>query len=210
MNVLFVRHALSIANERRLVTGGVNDSLSEEGIRQALDLRAWMQFFDFKIEKFITSHWARARQTAFLLWPNVDWVTEERVGETNAGSVSASKLEDFLLSHPNFYNNPENNYPNGESHLDLKKRVIEWLHENLNSGHKNILVVTHAGPICCVLHEILSIPMVYFPISLPNNASLTIIKIKANGGQIDGRICLFSKISLRREAQKILSIIKND
>ena len=53
MNIFFIRHAVSKANEKKLITGYVDDVLSDEGIHQALDLKAWIQNFDFKIEKMV-------------------------------------------------------------------------------------------------------------------------------------------------------------
>ena len=184
MRLFLFRHGLSNANKARLVTGTPEDSLSFEGIEQAKRLATWIEKVNIKADFYTFSHWQRAQQTAKYIFADVSWHEDRRIGETFAGSVAALPLQQFLQEQPDFYLNPENHYPDGESHLDLQQRVQTWFHELVDSSYRNVVAVTHAGPIACILHDILDIPMSRFPAILPQNATLTVIDAERKGGKI--------------------------
>jgi len=209
MKLYLVRHAKSHANQFGLVTGLIDDSLTKEGCNQAIELSHWLSAFDINIDKFITSQWERAKQTAYLLYPNEPWVVDNRVGETNAGDVANIKLEKFLECNPKFYLNPENKYPNGESHIDLNIRVISWMYDILQSGNQQVLLVAHAGPICCILQKILGISMEFFPKLMPDNASLTLVEVDEIDGRIKGELLLHSRMPEARDLKRIQEAVRN-
>lgn len=174
-----VRHGHSVSNERKYVTGTIFDKLSEAGISQVVELEKILRKANISANHYYVSQWDRAKETANIINSNINWIEDKRIGETNAGDVKEFVLEDFLKKYPNFYSDNSNHYPNGESHIDLNKRVIEWFNEIINEVAENdkIMVVTHSGPISCILQYITSIGMNKFPFFLVDNASLTIIEI---------------------------------
>jgi broad specificity phosphatase PhoE len=63
--------------------------------------------------------------------------------------------KDAIMEKIRFHKlNREVPYPNGESGLDLEKRVTGFVHRTLNSiRHGNVLVVTHYGVIETILRR---------------------------------------------------------
>lgn len=179
MRLILIRHGRSIANEQKLVTGTTIDSLSATGIMQAQALRDWLKEMNISADHFVTSQWKRAQETANILFPDISWKVDNRVGETNAGKVADWPLDKFLSQYPDFYTNHLNKYPQGESHDGLYTRSIQWLEETViqASESNTVVLVAHSGPISCILQYISSIPMEKFPAFIPMNASISVIEV---------------------------------
>lgn len=182
MNLYLIRHGRSVANDQKLVTGSIRDELTSQGVNQVADLKKWIKGINLEGSMFVTSQWKRAQQTADILWPEVEWTIDSSIGETNAGSVREWELNHFLRQHPDFYKTPSASYPDGESHDQLNDRVKHWLDNSLISteNNDNLIVVTHSGPISCLLQYVANVSMDNFPAFLPANASLSIIEFPEN------------------------------
>jgi broad specificity phosphatase PhoE len=192
MIMYLIRHGRSMANERRLVTGTPADSLSHAGRRQAEALGAWLTEQSVRPERFLVSHWNRARETAACIYPDAQWLIDPRLGETNAGSVADFPLERFVREHPFFYDHPTNVYPGGESHLDLNGRVQTWLNDQLQQSCRSVAVVAHSGSISCLLQHVLQIDMASFPALLPAHATVSIVHFSLLDSVWKGRLAGFS------------------
>ncbi len=178
MIIYLLRHGYSTANYLNLVTGTPKDELTNIGSSGAEKMRTW--FLEAKIEPdaFFVSHWMRARQTAEILFPNAPWMTDMRIGETDAGEVADQPLDQFISSWPDFYNSPENSYPGGESHAILNNRVQDFLGDIIELNKNSILIVAHAGPISCILQKVMNMDMCNFPAFIPAHSSLSIIEYR--------------------------------
>ncbi|WER45182.1 phosphoglycerate mutase family protein [Cupriavidus sp. WKF15] len=180
MRLYLFRHGLSEANIARRVTGTPEDPLSAQGVNQARAMAPWIEAAAICPDRFLTSQWRRAQETARLLFPTAEWEIDPRLGETDAGAVANAPLDSFLHDYPDFYSDYRNAYPGGESHATLNERVLDWLHSLRVQGISDtaaseIAVVSHSGPIACLLQQALSIGMERFPALLPAHASLTIL-----------------------------------
>lgn len=191
MRLALIRHGLSVANTENLVTGTVHDALCAIGAEQAQALSEWLGCSFFDGAELITSQWLRAQQTAAVLTEK-PWSVDSRIGETNAGIVSQTKLADFLQDYPDFYENPSNRYPKGESHNELNSRVLEWIDERLDLGIESTIAVTHSGPISCIIQATTGLSMDSFPAFCPLNASLSIVEISRNSNSFRGKLICFS------------------
>lgn len=182
MILYMIRHAKSIGNEKELVTGTVFDNISQNGMQELEKAKVWFDEAEIKGDYYFTSQWQRAEQTGKMLWPDVVWQNDKRLGETDAGIVADWHLNDFLNKYPDFYDNNDSPYPGGESHNDLNERVLLWLNEILIEYPVNskIIIVTHSGPISCILQKALKINMDHFPVFLPLNCSLSILDMVNN------------------------------
>lgn len=188
MIVYLVRHGLSAANVARRVTGTPADGLTDAGRRQAQDLGHWVREAGIRPDLFLVSHWQRARETANLIFPEAEWLEERRLGETDAGSVADLPLDGFLASWPDFYASPANKYPEGESHLALDERVQALWADLCARQAQSLFIVTHSGPISCVLQHVLGIGMDRFPAFLPTHASVSVLEA---GAGPDGEVGYF-------------------
>ena len=188
MKLFLIRHGLSEANEVQLVTGTPNDILSTKGIDEVARLNRWLRKCPVQIDCYVSSQWERA----YHLFPDANWYIDPRIGETDAGIVANWKLDRFLSQYPHFYSTPENRYPGGESHVDLNKRVLDFLYNVVDIGYCSCAAVTHSGPISCILQHLLGIEMSSFPVFLPSHASLTLVEAYLKDGNIAGRLLTFS------------------
>jgi broad specificity phosphatase PhoE len=175
MRLVLVRHGLSMANMAGLVTGTPEDTLSPEGVTQARRTGELFKRLSLRGDHYLTSHFRRAQQTASLVLPDASFEVDSRLGETNAGAVAELTLSRFLEEWPDFYQDNSNTYPGGESHMDLNRRVLDWLAEARARHTGQVVVVTHAGPIACLLQDALGIPMDRFPALKAHNASVSVI-----------------------------------
>ncbi len=192
MKLYLFRHGYSMANKNKLVTGTPADRLNDIGISQAKCLGDWVKALMISADRYVVSHWGRAQETASAIFPGISWEVDERIGETDAGSVANLPLEEFLVGNPDFYDNPENKYPDGESHIDLNERVVDWLLEQLDQGYASVVAVTHSGPISCLLQHIHGVGMDKFPVFLPLHATLTVLNFEQVDGQWLGKLKAFS------------------
>lgn len=192
MILYLVRHGYSFANQKRLVTGTPDDELNDLGRRQAVRLAGWLKKWGMEPERFIVSHWRRAIETAAILFPEAPWEVDARLGETDAGYVADIPVSKFMGEYPSFYGDPGNIYPGGESHIDLNNRVLEWVNEQLANPCRSILIVSHSGPISCMLQYVQRLDMSSFPAYRPQHATLSIIQFRVVNGDWKGRVTGFS------------------
>jgi broad specificity phosphatase PhoE len=196
MEIFLVRHGQSVANVAGKVTGTTNDPLTELGRQQVSRLSevfcryGWLDF-----DGYFCSHWRRAQESLQILFSGSTFSVDPRLGETDAGEVADWQLSLFLEARPDFYTDPALTYPGGESHLMLNDRVLGWFAECSVkvSNRKRLLVVSHSGPICCLLQHALNMGMDSFPALLPGHASLTILEVCADS-LVRPRIKTFSML----------------
>ena len=182
MILYLIRHGKSYANISKLVTGNINDELCDQGIHESKKLAAWLTNSNIAGDYYFTSQWKRAQQTAKYLWPHVKWDIDSRVGETDAGIVSNWPLDQFLSEYPDFYNNSKTKYPRGESHSDLNIRVLSWLQDmfEIVPQSSKLVLVSHSGPISCILQYVMGLSMKNFPEYLALNSSISIVDFPNN------------------------------
>jgi len=177
MDLFLLRHGRSVANERGLVTGSRHDALAPEGQEQARQAVALIARHGLAFTFHVVSDWRRAQETAGIFCPEARFAVDARLGETDAGDAAEMPLAAFNRRYPEFWSDfsPQRRYPGGESHQDLYARVADWFEEldRTAPDDASVLAVTHAGPICVLLHCICRTDMRHFPMFLARNASLT-------------------------------------
>lgn len=102
---------------------------------------------------------SRCRKLASLLdTTNIHF--DERLKELDFGNwelekwdkIDSKKLQKWMDDFVNV------NCPGGESYLELTKRVTEWWEEIIQKDHEEVVVITHAGVIRCLLSYVLEVP----------------------------------------------------
>lgn len=150
MTLTVIRHGQTTMNEKDLVCGITNASLTSLGIQEAKTasdkLKSELSNKGFMFDKIISSPLLRAKQTAEILSQgfNLEISYDERLTEQNYGIFEGKSRfnEDYLKIRSQF----AVRYPEGESMLDLTQRVYPLLMELKNqNSYEHILLVTHGG-----------------------------------------------------------------
>jgi broad specificity phosphatase PhoE len=156
MKLYFVRHGESQANNKGLMTGQMDVSLTEEGMKQA-ELTEQMLPKDFNL--IFCSDLIRCKETAALINKNLNLpiIYDARLRERTFGKIEGSKWDDFSedLKEKDKYQTYDYREYGGESAKDVENRVFEFIKElQRNYRKEKIIVVTHAGVIR-LLHHLL-------------------------------------------------------
>ncbi|WP_025601172.1 histidine phosphatase family protein [Burkholderia sp. WSM2230] len=185
MDLLLIRHGQSVANEKGLLISTDKDGLTELGKTQSINLAATLDRFGFKPSRFYCSPWARARQTAELLFDAATPIIyDARLAETHPGKYASWLELEFNRAFPDFNGNIRNRYEDGESHLEMAERVQAWVESEVRP-HVNesglTAAVAHGGPISVVLQHLLGVPIeTHYPSFTVPNASFTYLKWRAD------------------------------
>ena len=150
MKLTLIRHAKSIYNEKRLLQGQVDCSLSENGLNETKE-KAKNFPTDFDI--CFCSPLKRTKQTAEILVPYLNVIYDKRIIERGLGDWENTPNTDekkFLMQNKTVP-------PNGETFEDFDGRILEFLEMIKNNyNEEKILIVTHGGVIYGI-HRILGL-----------------------------------------------------
>lgn len=142
VQIKYFVHGTTTDNSAKLATGWLPGELSEKGISQAKTLAEIIKDEHFDIA--ICSDLNRAIQSANIDFAgrNITILQDGRIRECNYGDLNGkdSKLVNFAehIIKP---------FPNGESLLDVEKRIkdfLNYLKENFNN--KKVAIVAHRAP----------------------------------------------------------------
>lgn len=145
-----IRHGCTEANEKKLYCGSTDVPLSEEGVEG-------LKKIHYQAPKdciFITSGMERTRQTLHCLFGDVPYITDPRFREIDFGAFEMKSYEE-LKDDPDYQewisgDNDQNVPPEGESGIQLKKRVIEGLLE-LQKESRDVVLIAHGGVIASIM-----------------------------------------------------------
>lgn len=151
MSIYFTRHGESEDNKSSIIGG--NSSLTEKGIEYSILLGEYLKS---RISNIWTSDLNRTKETAKHAFPNHTTTVYENLNEIFSGNYESLDLNTIKIYHPTEYKTRNedklnNKYPNGESYVDLQKRV-EPLLKIIPNG---TLIITHKA-VCRVIHSFLT------------------------------------------------------
>lgn len=153
--LILLSHGESTAQEDNIVSGQVNDPLSECGKAEAIE--AGKSLADYDIDVVYCSDLERCQDTANIVMAgnhfsdNVELILVQELRERSFGSLEGTPYpvvrkelppKKYKLWNRDYFEAP----PQGESLQDVEQRVIPFLKANafpLADDNKNILVVTH-------------------------------------------------------------------
>lgn len=161
VDLLLVRHERTSYNEESRYQGSLDLGLTETGRERARLLR---RVLDKKLsDEFVvwSSTLRRSRETATLVFPNREIRSDPRLIELNFGRVEGlthEEAEEKLgSSYREWVRSPaEGAPPGGESMLELRERLLDWLAEL--RGRNMHVVVTHLVPIKTLMSVALQVP----------------------------------------------------
>ena len=158
--IYFVRHGQTKANVKQLLFGRLDWDLTRKGIKQAKHAAKYLIEVGLKpastLDYIISSPLKRAKHTAIIISKKIGIkkiIIDKNIIEKSEGIWEGKSFWDVRKEDPKNYHkwlkNPfKNKPPKGESVEDLNKKVKKFYKTVLKKYlGKNIIVVTHSGPI---------------------------------------------------------------
>ena len=151
-----IRHGMTEANENGIYIGKTDLPLSPKG---AADLAAKMDEFDYpSVHRVYTSPLLRCRETADILFPEIEIVPVDDFRELDLGEFEG-KTVDELLKRDDYKawlkGGKDVRPPKGESLEEMTARTYTGLHnvimDMMESGLTHCALITHAGIISNML-----------------------------------------------------------
>jgi broad specificity phosphatase PhoE len=175
--LLLIRHAECVGNVAGELSPAAHSGLTARGLRQAASVRARLASQNRNVAALFASPLQRAVATCDVVFPGVKPVLDPRLAEVNAGDMCvAANCKVDIAGYVSA------RFPGGESYGDVFERVAQFLEDSLgDAAGRELAVVAHGGPIVCMLHLLLDIPLTRFPGFRIDNASITEIEIETSG-----------------------------
>lgn len=163
MRVYLVRHGETELNRQGCYYGRTDVSLTAGGRQQAKELA---DFFEkISLDRVICSPLKRAVSTAELILPDrfqhLD--TDDRLAEQDFGLFEGRTYEQLKQQYPAELEAWQKDYhgyriPQGESFLDVRNRVEDFLEELCKGQSTRVLLVAHKGTFGHLLAAALHLP----------------------------------------------------
>ena len=140
VKITYFVHGTTTDNENHISTGWNQGELSELGVKQSEELREVVKKDKFDV--IFSSDLKRAVGSAKLNFPSHEIIQDKRLRECNYGDLNgkpSSEVEKIDSVNMGF--------PNGESYIDVEKRMISFLKDILKKYNgKSIAIVSHKAP----------------------------------------------------------------
>ena len=149
MTIYLIRHGKTEANEQHLYCGSTDLPLSDAGKTELEQLH-----YDIKNVRFITSGMKRTNETLRILFGDVPYEEDLRFREVDFGIFEMHGYEE-LKDTPDYQtwltgDNNANIPPNGESGVQMKKRVLEAFSDII----EDTCIITHGGVIAALMEHL--------------------------------------------------------
>lgn len=177
--IYLIRHVETTWNEKKVLQGQLDSSLTEKGMEQAKKLSNRM--IKINPDSFYSSNLKRASETANIInkFIKKDITLLPEMSERHWGIFQGAnwqKIKTFFPKQYKYYRNDTKNYviPNGESYKQVFNRSINCLLDLIHETEdQKIAIVTHGGIISILIREILSLPYDSYRKLLISNSSIT-------------------------------------
>ncbi len=197
MRIFLIRHGESTSDIENKYGGDYDDHLSRKGIKQAEELAQKIR--DKKIEIIFTSPRLRASESAEILKNALDVPinpqnsfgifggpplikTIQNLRErNNYGFLTGINKEKAAKKYPKeveLLNDYHNTIQGAETYSNFRERIIKAWQEITATNYHTIAMVTHGGPIRCILREILKIG------ELTHLGDCAILELEKQGGKV--------------------------
>jgi broad specificity phosphatase PhoE len=151
MQLILVRHGLTLENEQKICQGWLPGHLSSKGKRQALLLAKKLK--DKKLAAIYTSDLARAMDTAHAIakyHPAVPFIITKKLRERNFGKLAGKKDVDINWQREE-QTGELSGKGNGETRTQLSLRAQKFLRVVYKKhSKKTVVFVTHASLIIAI------------------------------------------------------------
>lgn len=202
MKIFLIRHGETTGDVEDRYGGWYDDHLTKRGLEQVKDTA--QRLGDKGIEAIFSSPLIRAKETTAVIQSTVGVPVEYIDGfkERNYGILTGLTKQEALQAHPDVvarHNDYLNTDPEGERYEDFCARIIEALNVVAAREYKIIGIVTHGGPIRCILR--------YLGKDVPEKiADGAIIIIDAQSPAVFGGGCFWCIEAVFKEIKGVLSV----
>ncbi len=158
LRLYIVRHGKTLFNEKHMIQGWCDAPLTKEGLEQAKALGQGLTNIPFTA--CVSSPLFRAIKTGkeIIKDRNIPFELNDHLIEYNYGHLEGESESQLEKIYPIFLGQEIEDY-DGESYQDFTKRILKGLEEIYDQyPDGNVLVITHAGVITCLLKEISTLP----------------------------------------------------
>ena len=183
--LIFIRHPETKWGKQKRYLGATDIELSEKGKKQAQSISQYLK--NKKISAIFSSDLARSRQAAKIIARprNLKVKEYKELNEINFGKWEGltfnqiqkkyPKLAEKYLSHP-----LKMKFPEGESILEFKKRIVTALKKILAKNKKTVVILSHAGVNRIIICHLLGFPLSCFWKIKQELGAINIIEIHKN------------------------------
>lgn len=142
IDIYFFAHGTTLENEQHLLSGWNGTILSELGKMQAKELGIHLNPEIFPM--IYSSDLPRALQTIELACGTLGVVhVDSRLREVNFGTFTSQSSSLVDKNWEQYIKNP---FPEGESYMDVERRMYAFLLDLKKQNYKKIAIVAHEGP----------------------------------------------------------------
>lgn len=142
VKIKYFVHGTTTDNASKLCSGWKEAMLNDLGKEQAINLGNVSKDRGDKFDIVITSDLKRAIESSLLAFSQYERITDSRLRECNYGDLDGEHKSLVI-----YEDHIEERFPNGESLLDVEKRMrefVSWLKENYDG--KSVAIVAHRAP----------------------------------------------------------------
>ncbi len=159
MEIILIRHT-SVSNPKKLCYGDTEMPLSSNFYEEAASIKLSLQ--DYIPDQVFCSCTERTQALAsYLEFQNP--IIEARLNEINFGAWEQKPWDEIPPQELNLwmYNYLYQKPPSGENYYEVENRILDFLKDLQKAALENlnkVVIITHAGPIRCLLSHFLSVP----------------------------------------------------
>ncbi len=144
MEIIFIRHGQTDANNEGVLQGQTDTELNNTGILESEKLKEQIKSMDYDV--IYSSDLKRAYMTASIInSKNKEIIKDERLRERHMGKLQGKKAYDKSLNveYEKFASDPAYLNYGIEPLEEVVSRVYELIEEITRSGFQRVLVVSH-------------------------------------------------------------------
>ncbi len=187
MKIIFVRHGLSTANEKRVLSGKMDVSLSEEGIKKLHTIKKTITYP--KTDYYVTSTLRRTVETFNILFEGESVnKTEERFSEIDFGGYEQRSYDDLDLD--NYFSRVYlgESISNNELYSDFCDRIrdglVDLIFELKEKGFSSATVVSHSTVIRSLILKATTDDLETFQVTRPKNGCGYVFELDVVDGEL--------------------------
>ena len=140
--IIYFVHGTTTDNAAKLCSGWKEAMLNDLGKEQALNLGNVIRDKKIEFDVIFTSDLKRAIDSSDIAFPNYEKIRDSRLRECNYGSLDGEHKSLVIYEE-----HIEENFPDGESLLDVEMRVRDFLEAvKSNYSGKVVGIVAHRAP----------------------------------------------------------------